>query len=105
VDRFLGPDGHMTHDRIRRDGERASSGTPLLAPVMRGGRRVGPVPTLQDIRRHHQAQMRLLPVRLRGLMPDDGSRYPVQISDGLRPLAGSLAASDCRGRSEADALP
>jgi nicotinate phosphoribosyltransferase len=105
VDRFLGPDGHMAYDRIRRDGERTSGGAPLLAPVMRGGRRVGPAPTLQDIRRHHQAQMRLLPARLRGLMPDDGSRYPVQISDGLRSLASSLAASDCRGRSEADALP
>jgi nicotinate phosphoribosyltransferase len=67
-------------------------GRPLLAPVMRGGRRVAAAPTLADARRHCAAQLRTLPERLRSLEPvSDG--YRVEVSAGLQSLAAAVDAA------------
>jgi nicotinate phosphoribosyltransferase len=67
-------------------------GRPLLAPVMRGGRRVAAAPTLADARRHCAAQLRTLPERLRSLEPvSDG--YRVEVSAGLQALAAAVDAA------------
>jgi len=67
------------------------AGHPLLKPVMRKGRLVGPLPSLSSIRRHAAAERMRLPFKLRRL--DEASLYPVLISPGLR-----RAARECRRR-------
>jgi nicotinate phosphoribosyltransferase len=63
-----------------------SSGEPLLKRVMRGGRIVHNLPSLQKIQAHCRAQIDRLPPPLLDL--DGGSKYPVTLSPALR------AASD-----------
>jgi nicotinate phosphoribosyltransferase len=60
-------------------------GSPLLEPVMRNGRRVGPTPTLADSRAHAARSLALLPRPLRRL--EEGFHYPVEIGAPLRALA------------------
>jgi nicotinate phosphoribosyltransferase len=60
-------------------------GTPLLQPVMRGGRRLAAAPPLADIRDFVSEQIGCLPENLRGL--ETAPAYPVTVAPALRELA------------------
>jgi nicotinate phosphoribosyltransferase len=74
--------GVFDGDVIARRHERLA-GDPLLHPVMIGGRRVEPRPTLADIRENARRSIDRLPGSLRGLHPST-SPYAVGVSDELR---------------------
>jgi nicotinate phosphoribosyltransferase len=59
-------------------------GETLIVPVMRGGKRLSPAPTLAQIRERAAAELKRLPEPLRRLEAFD---YPVTISDALKALA------------------
>ncbi len=59
-------------------------GETLIVPVMRGGKRVTPAPTLAEIRARAAAELKRLPAPLKRLEAFD---YPVTISDALKALA------------------
>jgi len=80
-------DSRMAFDTVQLEGE-PGSGAPLLHPVLRGGRRVAPAPTLADVRAHHARQMHTLPAALRSL--DATPPYPVHISPAIIELAHTL---------------
>lgn len=88
--------GRMVGDRLGLAEERGD-GEPLLVPVMRGGRRVGPLPSLEEARRRCARELAALPEPLRGLEPADPP-YPVEPTEALRALA---AACDRRQRERA----
>jgi nicotinate phosphoribosyltransferase len=83
--------GAMTGDTLALAGDEAG-GVPLLEPVLRGGVRVGPQPSLEALRQRARTQIAALPARLRALAP--APPYPVEIAESLRALA---AAVDARG--------
>lgn len=60
-------------------------GAPLIVPVMRGGKRLRPAPTLKDMAAYTRGQLSSLPDYLRTI---DGrtSPYPVKIAPALRKL-------------------
>jgi nicotinate phosphoribosyltransferase len=60
-------------------------GKPLIVPVMRGGERVAPAPTLTQIRERAARDLARLPEPLRQLQ--DGAVYPVAVADALKALA------------------
>jgi nicotinate phosphoribosyltransferase len=66
------------------------SGTPLLAEVMRAGRRVGPAPALGAVRRQCASQLAALPAELTRLDGDASPPYPVEISPRIRALAAQV---------------
>ena len=68
----------------RHDGEA------LVVPVMRGGKRVAPVPTLAQIRERAKRDLARLPEPLRRL--EAGAAYPVEISAKLKALAAEMDA-------------
>jgi len=72
----------------------AAEGEPLLVPVLRGGARVGPPPTLAALRDHARAQIAALPPRLQAL--DAAAPYPVEIAPSLRALAAAVDAQTAR---------
>lgn len=74
-------EGGATGDVIARDGE-ALAGTPLLQPVMQGGRRLRPRPGLAQGRAEAAAAISLLPRALHTLEPARPV-YPVAISPAL----------------------
>jgi nicotinate phosphoribosyltransferase len=61
---------------------------PLIEPVMRGGRRIGALPSLAQAREHAAAELQRLPAALRALEPE--ASYPVAVSDALRVLARTV---------------
>ncbi|WP_212523398.1 nicotinate phosphoribosyltransferase [Actibacterium sp. MT2.3-13A] len=63
-------------------------GTPLIRPVMRAGKRLGPPPTMAEIRDHAAQELRRLPEALRGL--DPALAYPVRVADALLGLAAEV---------------
>ncbi len=79
--------GGLAGDTLALEGEEAE-GEPLLVPVMRRGRRVGPLPTLAQSRDRAAAELAALPPYLRRL--DGGAPYPVTVSPGLRALAAEV---------------
>jgi nicotinate phosphoribosyltransferase len=81
--------GRMAGDVISIEGD-AQAGEALLRPVMRGGRRVDPPPSLTQSRQRAAAALRRLPEPLRRLEP--GSRYPVEIAPAVRRLADEVDA-------------
>ena len=89
VVRWLDADGRIARDRVQLADEPPLDGQPLLEPVLRGGRRVAPAPTLADARRRCAEQLRTLPERLRGLgaVPDGCA---VEISPALQALAAAV---------------
>jgi nicotinate phosphoribosyltransferase len=89
--RRLDAAGRLAGDRVGLETEPAE-GAPLLEPVMRGGRRVGPAPTLEAIRARTAAQLATLPEPLRALDATP-CPYPVAISAGLRALARAVDAA------------
>jgi len=90
-------DGRMSGDTIATEEER-QPGTPLIAPVMTGGRRPAR-PALADIRAHAAGELRRLPEPLHRLGAEPS--YPVGVSGPLRALAARVDALLARdGRSE-----
>jgi nicotinate phosphoribosyltransferase len=59
----------------------------LVRPVLRGGRRTGAVPTLEDARQRAADQLAALPPELARLGTQD---YPVTVSQPLRDLAAEV---------------
>jgi nicotinate phosphoribosyltransferase len=61
--------GVLVADHVTRADERVEGAEPLLVPVMRGGRPVGPRPSLEDIRARVTRELAGLPAALRELGP------------------------------------
>ena len=80
-------DGFMTGDVVTLESDE-QPGEPLLVPVMRGGRRLEPPPTLQAIRYHAAENLSRLPGPLRRLQ--DAFEYRVEIAPALHELAAEV---------------
>jgi nicotinate phosphoribosyltransferase len=97
--RRYGADGRMCADLVSVETDRPS-GEPLLEPVMRGGRRLGPSPPLAQVRDRAARDRARLPEALRRL--ERGAAYPVEIGESLRRLAADvdrrLSAAGTDGR-------
>ncbi len=85
--RNYGSDGRMAGDILSLDDDK-QSGTRLLQLVMRDGRRIGPQPTLADIRKLASRELEQLPEPLRRLEPCPP--YPVKVSDRLVKLTSDV---------------
>ncbi len=85
--RRYGADGRMTGDELAVEGERCD-GEALIRPVMRGGRRLFPSPSLGEIRTHSAHELERLPAPLRDLAP--GAKYPVTLGKSLLDLAAAF---------------
>ena len=81
--------GHLQGDEIALAGELAA-GEPLLHPVMRGGKRTSPSPSLAELQEHHAQERAMLPPCLRVLT--GFAEYPVTISRQVRELARQVDA-------------
>jgi nicotinate phosphoribosyltransferase len=79
--------GRLAFDVVATAADR-QAGTPLLQPVVKAGRPVGPAPSLTDIRRAAAAQLTQLPPLLRTL--DQAPPYEVRIAPSLQELAQAL---------------
>ena len=77
-------DGRMRGDILSLATD-TQPGEALIVPVMRGGKRIGPSPTLAQIRERAARDLKRLPGPLARLEPDFD--YPVQIADALSALA------------------
>ncbi|HEY0666408.1 MAG TPA: nicotinate phosphoribosyltransferase [Gallionella sp.] len=86
-------DGRFAADVVTLEDD-AQPGEALLAPVMRGGRRIGPAMELADIRSHAADNLARLPEALRQLR--EPSTYPVEISPALRELAAQVDRDSTR---------
>ena len=75
--------GNMRGDILSLETD-TQQGETLITPVMRGGKRLAPAPTLQEIRTRATAELAKLPGPLKRLSAFD---YPVTISDALHALA------------------
>jgi len=75
----------IERDVVQLDSE-PCRGEALLRPCMRGGRRVGPSPTLLESRAHHAQKMMRLPDALQTLQATSAP-VPVDISPEVRALA------------------
>ncbi len=85
--RRLWADGRMAGDTISLADDR-QEGEPLLAPVMREGRRLGPAQTLAQGRTLVAREFERLPEPLRGL--DRAAPYPVTVAPALKHLAAEV---------------
>lgn len=90
-------DGVAIGDALCLHGE-IGDGTPLLHRVMEHGRRTGPCPALDAIRRHAREQLAALPAGLHALSPA-AEPYPVAVSERL---AGYERAVRAQLRSAAE---
>lgn len=77
-------DGRMASDVLSIETD-SHAGEPLIVPVMRGGKRLAPAPTLDEIRARAARDLARLPDRLRQL--EQGVTYLVQVADALVKLA------------------
>ncbi len=94
VHRHYDAEGRMEHDVIALRGESAA-GRPLLQEVMRGGRVVRPLSTLQESREYFRSEFDRLPERYKAL--NDPPLYPVGLSPGLKALQARVA-QECAQR-------
>ncbi len=76
--------GRMTGDVLSLEDDEVA-GTPLLRPVMEGGKRLAPSPALEEVQARAARSLAQLPDALRRLDPADD--YPVEIADPLVTLA------------------
>lgn len=97
VFRSLDAQGRFAHDVLSLEGD-AQPGTPLLAPVLRAGELVAPLPALAEIRGRARAQIAALPDALRAL-DEPAAPYDVVVAPALRALADEV---DRRTQREAD---
>ncbi|MGH9787487.1 MAG: nicotinate phosphoribosyltransferase [Candidatus Acidiferrales bacterium] len=84
VFRFHDANGRYDHDVVGRDVEAFAEAEPLLAGVMRGGRRLALSPPLNDIRQRAKANLERLPAPCRAFR--DPAAYPVRFSRALEEL-------------------
>jgi nicotinate phosphoribosyltransferase len=87
VFRRMGADGRYAGDLLTTLDDPAA-GEALLAPVMRGGRRLAPPRPLAEIRAHALAQLACLPDAMRSLRGP--GTYAVEVSSRLRELAAAV---------------
>ncbi len=85
--RQTGADGRMAGDVISIESD-DQPGEPLVVPVMRGGVRLQPSPTLDEIRDRAGHSLEQLPEPLRCL--EAGASYSVSIADRLKELAKAV---------------
>ena len=90
VHRLLDRSGHFAGDVVTRS-EEVADGEPLLIPVVRGGRLVATLPSLEAIRDRCRDQIAKLPDALRG--PDARATYPMAYSASLEREAERLGVS------------
>jgi nicotinate phosphoribosyltransferase len=90
--RAYGGDGRMAGDILSVEADN-QPGEALIVPVMRGGKRITPSPTLAQIRERAARELVRLPEPLRKLETGD---YPVKVADALKALAKE-ADSKTRG--------
>ncbi len=90
VFRRYAPDGCMESDWLTEEND-PTQGEPLLALVMKDGRRMAAPENLEAIRERAAADLARLPDRLRALAPADPP-YPVHVSPRLRKLADEVDA-------------
>jgi len=76
--------GRMSGDILSVETDK-QKGEPLIVPVMHGGKRVAPSPTLAHIRERATRDLARLPEPLRQLQT--GADYPVKVADALTALA------------------
>jgi nicotinate phosphoribosyltransferase len=87
VFRQIAADGTFAGDMIAREQE-VHPGEPLLRPILRQGRLVQPLPSLDESRARCSTQLQRLPSALLQLEP--GPAYPVRVSDRLKKEAESM---------------
>jgi len=85
--RRYGSDRRMVGDVLSLDTDR-QDGEPMIALMMKGGRRIGPDPSLADIRARAVHDLERLPQRLRDLTPD--AQYSVEVAEPLVRLAADV---------------
>ncbi len=81
-------DGRLYRDRLALEGEKLD-GEPLIAPVMRDGRRLAPAPTLAQLRERTLAALETLPEPLRRL-EQAPTPYRAEVTPALRALADEV---------------
>ena len=82
-------DGRMRGDILSLESDK-QPGEPLIVPVMRGGKRIAPAPTLAQIRERAARDLARLPGPLARL--EQGFDYPVNVADALSALAKQIDA-------------
>jgi nicotinate phosphoribosyltransferase len=87
VYRSYGGDDRMSGDLLTLDGD-VQPGEPLLVPVMRSGRRLPGLETLEQARDRARGELARLPEALRSL--DPAPAYPITISNTLKALAAEV---------------
>jgi nicotinate phosphoribosyltransferase len=85
--RSYGPDGRMSGDILSTEND-VQDGQALIRPVMRGGKRLSPPPTLAQVRDHAAQELARLPEPMRKL--DPAASYPVRVADALVDLAAEV---------------
>ncbi len=80
-------DGRMVGDVLALEGDQ-QMGDELIRPVMRGGKRISPPPSLGEIRAHSTRELARLPGPLQELVPD--ANYPVKLGKSLLDLAAEF---------------
>lgn len=82
-------EGRMAGDVVTLETD-AQPGAPLLVPVMRGGTRLAPAPSLAEVRLHAADNLARLPASLRRL---EAFNYGVEIGPALQQLAAEVDRS------------
>jgi len=77
-------DGRLAGDVLTLEDDR-QDGVPLIAPVLRGGKRVAKMPDLEAIRTRAAVELARVPRDWRGLVCN--TPYPVEVAPALRKLA------------------
>ncbi|MGF1611663.1 MAG: nicotinate phosphoribosyltransferase [Kiloniellales bacterium] len=88
--------GTMAGDLLTLEGD-AADGEALIAPVLRGGKRIDSLPSLDQVRRHAAAELARLPEALRA--PDPQETYEVTVSEPLKRLAENAYQTVMKARN------
>jgi nicotinate phosphoribosyltransferase len=91
VYRRFDPSGRLAGDTLALVDEQVA-GTPLLEPVVRRGRLLQTLPTLEAVRERTRAELARLPEAVRSL--DAVAPYPVDVAPSLRALAQRIDAEN-----------
>ena len=94
--RRYGLDGRIASDVLSLESD-PHPGEPLIELVMKDGERVGPTPTLSDIRARAAHDLERLPEPLRNLVP--GATIPVEVAETLVQLAAGVDERIARNES------
>lgn len=90
VFRFYDAAGLMQEDVIALRDEAVPGGEPLLRPVMREGRVLAPLPSLQESREYFLREFARLPIKYKELRQPP--QYPVRLSPGLATVQAAVEA-------------